>query len=766
MNALCPACRRQYTEEGVVWKPVAAEDAKRVQQQKKRKEKERKELETLGRKSYLDVRIVQRNVAYVVGLGSRFAKEETISVLRSSDYFGRYGKISRIQLQKRTPPGADAPVVGVYITYLRREDAERAIQSIDGSPSPGGGGEVMRASYGTAKYCISFLRNATCTNNNCLDAHEWGEPDDCFTREDLTHLKLTIKDTEKRSSMTIKRSAGPDAPSLPRSASWASRPAQASSSTQASQTDSPSHGVRSSRPTRQSRNVSGPKPPRNDSGDKGSRERDRRKGSGLQPAATAPSILPSPLSQTTTQAVEPPTAPEPAAETSTAASSPQVTASVADSEARSHAMSPPVVHGQPSVPPGLAPPGLAPPGLAPPGLAPPGLVPPPGLSAQWKQGATSSEAVNPAPPASLLQPPGLARPPPGLSLPSEALSPTPSKPYQLSKNAQALINDVVSRREAVKSTPPPIFPDFDRTLSTLVNSAGFSFSFASLSLNTAESGLPAIRSIRKTTFDPFASPLDLTSSSETSSPALRSINGDPRRAMFDSQMSDLPTIGEGGRSRFDFARRQSSLGGGSSLLQSSRGSTPFRPEATSGNTLYNSTDTMAGGRQGNWVNHPNAGMSMEYRYNPQYPVQYQVPLAGPEHPVYNELPPTPFDQAPMAENMRELVRGFETPGIERANNRQLELGLSAQLTHGQNLPYQMQSTVRRDDLASSQRMMTKSPPNPQTNFISYQTQQVTGPPGLSHISQAQQPSASGSGPKELTSPNGELRRLLNSGRVY
>jgi CCR4-NOT transcription complex subunit 4 len=113
---------------------------------------------------------------------------KTIAVLRSSDYFGRYGKISRIQLQKRTPPGAETPIVGVYITYLRREDAERAIQAIDGSPSPSGGGEIMRASHGTAKYCTSFLRNVTCTNNNCLDAHEWGDPEDCFTREELTTL--------------------------------------------------------------------------------------------------------------------------------------------------------------------------------------------------------------------------------------------------------------------------------------------------------------------------------------------------------------------------------------------------------------------------------------------------------------------------------------------------------------------------------------------------------------------------------------------------
>jgi CCR4-NOT transcription complex subunit 4 len=49
---------------------------KRLMQAKKQRERERKELETLGRKHLANVRVVQRNVAYVTGLGSRFAKEE------------------------------------------------------------------------------------------------------------------------------------------------------------------------------------------------------------------------------------------------------------------------------------------------------------------------------------------------------------------------------------------------------------------------------------------------------------------------------------------------------------------------------------------------------------------------------------------------------------------------------------------------------------------------------------------------------------------
>ena len=49
---------------------------KRLTQQKKQRERERKELDALGRRQLANVRVVQRNVVYVMGMGPRFAKEE------------------------------------------------------------------------------------------------------------------------------------------------------------------------------------------------------------------------------------------------------------------------------------------------------------------------------------------------------------------------------------------------------------------------------------------------------------------------------------------------------------------------------------------------------------------------------------------------------------------------------------------------------------------------------------------------------------------
>jgi CCR4-NOT transcription complex subunit 4 len=182
--------------------------------QKKQRDRERKELDTLGRRQLANVRVVQRNVVYVVGIGPRFAKEEVrlplfvgcqlfthqqlIPTLRSEDYFGKYGRISKILLVKRTPGGRE-PVVGLYITYHRREDAVRAIAAVDGAASPSGGREIMRASYGTTKYCMAFLRGVNCNDHNCMNLHEWGDEKDCFTKEDLTTLLVCLFNDVKSS---------------------------------------------------------------------------------------------------------------------------------------------------------------------------------------------------------------------------------------------------------------------------------------------------------------------------------------------------------------------------------------------------------------------------------------------------------------------------------------------------------------------------------------------------------------------------------------
>lgn len=77
----------------------------------------------------------------------------------------------------------------------------------------------MRASFGTTKYCMTFLRGVTCNDHNCMNLHEWGDEKDCFTKEDLTTLyafslsirtvdsfidrKHTMKVTESRTRTVV-----------------------------------------------------------------------------------------------------------------------------------------------------------------------------------------------------------------------------------------------------------------------------------------------------------------------------------------------------------------------------------------------------------------------------------------------------------------------------------------------------------------------------------------------------------------------------------
>jgi hypothetical protein len=45
--------------------------------------------------------------------------------------------------------------------------------------------DILRASFGTTKYCTYFLRNAPCNNTDCMYLHDLGEEEDSFTKEDI-----------------------------------------------------------------------------------------------------------------------------------------------------------------------------------------------------------------------------------------------------------------------------------------------------------------------------------------------------------------------------------------------------------------------------------------------------------------------------------------------------------------------------------------------------------------------------------------------------
>eukprot|EP00833_Pecoramyces_ruminatium_P018381 jgi/Orpsp1_1/1192413/evm.model.d7180000093062.1 len=179
MNGLCPACRRPYSKETVEFTPIPQEELQSIKAKKRAKERERREQEQNARKHLSNVRVVQKNLVYVIGIPPKLATEETI---RQHNYFGKYGKITKVVINKKThnTPQGTSTNISIYITYAKKEDATKAIIAVDGTSCEG---RTIKASYGTTKYCTNYLKGQQCQNPNCMYLHEPGEEADSYSKE-------------------------------------------------------------------------------------------------------------------------------------------------------------------------------------------------------------------------------------------------------------------------------------------------------------------------------------------------------------------------------------------------------------------------------------------------------------------------------------------------------------------------------------------------------------------------------------------------------
>ncbi|KAL8193029.1 hypothetical protein R6Q57_027477 [Mikania cordata] len=175
----CPACRTAYDKDRSVglesnFQRVAGNNYSRKQKQPKAKQKPNE-----GKKDLSNVRVIQRKMAYIIGLPLGLADE---NLLQRKDYFGQYGKVTKVSLS-RTAGGTVQQFVNdtcsVYITYSKEEEAVRCIQSVHGYVLDG------RASFGTAKYCHAWLRNMPCNNVACLYLHSIGAEEDSFGKDEI-----------------------------------------------------------------------------------------------------------------------------------------------------------------------------------------------------------------------------------------------------------------------------------------------------------------------------------------------------------------------------------------------------------------------------------------------------------------------------------------------------------------------------------------------------------------------------------------------------
>ena len=190
----CPNCRTPYDPERITMEKVDPKELEKTRRQAKAAAKPQSKpgsaassKDTGGmsvaasRKHLHNVRVVQRNLVYAVGLPLHCCREE---VLRRNEWFGRFGKIVKVSANRNGAysTAQNGPTGSAYVTFHREDEAIRCISKMDGMSVDG---KTIRACFGTTKYCNTFLRGLQCLNPDCLYLHDFGSAVDSFTKEEM-----------------------------------------------------------------------------------------------------------------------------------------------------------------------------------------------------------------------------------------------------------------------------------------------------------------------------------------------------------------------------------------------------------------------------------------------------------------------------------------------------------------------------------------------------------------------------------------------------
>jgi len=138
----------------------------------------------MNRERLAQVRVMQKNLVFVVGLSAKIAEE---AVLRRSEYFGKFGKILKVAVNQSTSyAGTQGPSASAYVTYNTTDAALKCILDVNGSYQDG---RTLKATLGTTKYCSRFLNGQVCKLTDCMYLHEVAEEEASFTKEDMSKQK-------------------------------------------------------------------------------------------------------------------------------------------------------------------------------------------------------------------------------------------------------------------------------------------------------------------------------------------------------------------------------------------------------------------------------------------------------------------------------------------------------------------------------------------------------------------------------------------------
>eukprot|EP00540_Astrosyne_radiata_P019268 CAMPEP_0116845262 /NCGR_PEP_ID=MMETSP0418-20121206/13163_1 /TAXON_ID=1158023 /ORGANISM="Astrosyne radiata, Strain 13vi08-1A" /LENGTH=162 /DNA_ID=CAMNT_0004476341 /DNA_START=348 /DNA_END=833 /DNA_ORIENTATION=- len=150
-SGLCPACRTPYGDDPHEFSAVDVEEVLKANKEKaaaEKRERERLRQQSISgsgsdvgsdgegaggglgrgqmdlpkdRTQLANMRVIRRNLVYAVGLPPPIASEET---LRRPEYFGQYGKLSKIVLNRNNTTTGDPrrASASAYVTFVHKED--------------------------------------------------------------------------------------------------------------------------------------------------------------------------------------------------------------------------------------------------------------------------------------------------------------------------------------------------------------------------------------------------------------------------------------------------------------------------------------------------------------------------------------------------------------------------------------------------------------------------------------------------------------------
>ena len=138
------------------------------------------------------LRIIQKNLVHFQGFPDNIADK---NLLAEKEYFGQYGNILKIVVVSKYDEVSKKKSKSAYITFSSNEEAAYAILAVDSIEIDG---QIVRAFFGTSKYCVHFLNNEECFNKEkCMFIHELADDNDVLGINSKfgysEHIKLAKK---------------------------------------------------------------------------------------------------------------------------------------------------------------------------------------------------------------------------------------------------------------------------------------------------------------------------------------------------------------------------------------------------------------------------------------------------------------------------------------------------------------------------------------------------------------------------------------------